>query len=459
MLPIADAARRGFPAVDLDEAQAADVRVRPRRSTSTLAGPDRACSRPTASSWRSTSRAAAPRAGRSRCSSEPTPSVVFAPCRSGVPSTRCRPTSAAPSSSSATSTASTSATGTSSRRAREVADERGLAGRRGHLRPAPDGGAAPRARPADADPHRRAGPSCWPRPGSTHVLVLPVHPRDRGLVARGVRRPGARRRAARRGRGGRRQLPLRPPGRRRRGDCCARPGESRDFAAEGIALDGGPQVWSSTYVRTCLAAGDVAGAAEALGPAVHRARRRRRGRPARPRARLPDRQRARPAPAAAAPADGVYAGWLRAARHRASASRPRSASAPTRPSTASASAGSRPTCSTATTSSSTASRSRSRSSSGCAAWSRSTSVDALVETMADDVARARELLAAVSVSTADAARAAPRRGSSHHGLPYFVPTSVRADVRRDCARRAAAAGRCWSRCSWRRWPAGARRGL
>jgi riboflavin kinase/FMN adenylyltransferase len=42
-------------------------------------------------------------------------------------------------------------------------------------------------------------------------------------------------------------------------------GESRGFLAEGIALDGGPQVWSSTYVRTCLAAGDVAGAAEALG--------------------------------------------------------------------------------------------------------------------------------------------------------------------------------------------------
>ena len=37
------------------------------------------------------------------------------------------------------------------------------------------------------------------------------------------------------------------------------------FTAEGIPLDGGPQVWSSTYVRMSLAAGDVAGAAEALG--------------------------------------------------------------------------------------------------------------------------------------------------------------------------------------------------
>ncbi len=42
-------------------------------------------------------------------------------------------------------------------------------------------------------------------------------------------------------------------------------GPDAGFVAEGVALDGGPQVWSSTYVRTCLAAGDVAGAAEALG--------------------------------------------------------------------------------------------------------------------------------------------------------------------------------------------------
>src|SRR4051794_8212412 len=42
-------------------------------------------------------------------------------------------------------------------------------------------------------------------------------------------------------------------------------GERLGFTAEGIPLDGGPQVWSSTYVRMSLAAGDVAGAAEALG--------------------------------------------------------------------------------------------------------------------------------------------------------------------------------------------------
>ncbi len=42
-------------------------------------------------------------------------------------------------------------------------------------------------------------------------------------------------------------------------------GEHLGFTAEGVPLDGGPQVWSSTYVRNCLSTGDVAGAAEALG--------------------------------------------------------------------------------------------------------------------------------------------------------------------------------------------------
>jgi riboflavin kinase/FMN adenylyltransferase len=87
-------------------------------------------------------------------------------------------------------------------------------------------------------------------------------------------------------------------------------GASRDFVAEGIALDGGPQVWSSTYVRTCLAAGDVAGAAEALGrPVTVRGvvvRGDRRGRELGfPTANVPT------GAATATPADGVYAGWLR----------------------------------------------------------------------------------------------------------------------------------------------------
>ena len=86
-------------------------------------------------------------------------------------------------------------------------------------------------------------------------------------------------------------------------------GASRDFVVDGVALDGGPQVWSSTYVRTCLAAGDVEGAAEALGRpyAVHGevVEGDRRGRDLGfPTANVPVRD-------LAVPADGVYAGWLR----------------------------------------------------------------------------------------------------------------------------------------------------
>ncbi|HSE10180.1 MAG TPA: bifunctional riboflavin kinase/FAD synthetase [Nocardioidaceae bacterium] len=87
-------------------------------------------------------------------------------------------------------------------------------------------------------------------------------------------------------------------------------GEERDFRTVGIALDGGPQVWSSTYVRNCLAAGDVEGAAEALGrPFTVRGevvRGDKRGRDlGYPTANVPT------TGMHAAPADGVYAGWLR----------------------------------------------------------------------------------------------------------------------------------------------------
>ena len=87
-------------------------------------------------------------------------------------------------------------------------------------------------------------------------------------------------------------------------------GAEEGFEAVGVELDGGPQVWSSTYVRTCLASGDVAGAAEALGaPFTVRGvvvEGDRRGRElGYPTANVPI------DPAAAAPADGVYAGWLR----------------------------------------------------------------------------------------------------------------------------------------------------
>jgi riboflavin kinase / FMN adenylyltransferase len=86
-------------------------------------------------------------------------------------------------------------------------------------------------------------------------------------------------------------------------------GASRDFETVGVPLDGGPQVWSSTYVRQCLATGDVAGAAEALGrPFTVRGtvvegdkRGREMGYPT---ANVPI------PPVDAAPADGVYAGRL-----------------------------------------------------------------------------------------------------------------------------------------------------
>jgi riboflavin kinase/FMN adenylyltransferase len=87
-------------------------------------------------------------------------------------------------------------------------------------------------------------------------------------------------------------------------------GTEKGFTVEGVTLDGGPQVWSSTYVRTCLAAGDVAGAAEALGrPVTVRgvvARGERRGRELGfPTANVPVGE------GGGVPADGVYAGWLR----------------------------------------------------------------------------------------------------------------------------------------------------
>jgi riboflavin kinase/FMN adenylyltransferase len=87
-------------------------------------------------------------------------------------------------------------------------------------------------------------------------------------------------------------------------------GEGHDFVVDGVMLDGGPQVWSSTYVRNCLATGDVAGAAEALGRpfTVHGVvvEGDKRGRELGfPTANVPT------TGVAAAPADGVYAGWLR----------------------------------------------------------------------------------------------------------------------------------------------------
>jgi riboflavin kinase/FMN adenylyltransferase len=91
--------------------------------------------------------------------------------------------------------------------------------------------------------------------------------------------------------------------------CLTEFGKEHDVEVEGIPLDGGPQVWSSTYVRTCLASGDVAGAAEALGRpysvtgVVIKGDQRGRGL-GYPTANVPADA------ATAVPVDGVYAGWL-----------------------------------------------------------------------------------------------------------------------------------------------------
>jgi riboflavin kinase/FMN adenylyltransferase len=89
-------------------------------------------------------------------------------------------------------------------------------------------------------------------------------------------------------------------------------GRARSVEIVGLGLDGvGDRTWSSTYIRGCLAVGDVADAAEALGRpfALHGrvVRGERRGRElGYPTANVPvDGSRT------AVPADGVYAGWLR----------------------------------------------------------------------------------------------------------------------------------------------------
>lgn len=87
-------------------------------------------------------------------------------------------------------------------------------------------------------------------------------------------------------------------------------GVDNEFIVEGITLGGGPQVWSSTYVRNALLSGDVTGAAEALGRpyAVRGTVSHGDGRGKTlgwPTANLES------ADLKGIPADGVYAGWLR----------------------------------------------------------------------------------------------------------------------------------------------------
>jgi riboflavin kinase/FMN adenylyltransferase len=88
-------------------------------------------------------------------------------------------------------------------------------------------------------------------------------------------------------------------------------GERYGFVTRALGLAGAEHPWSSSYVRQCLAEGDVAGAAAALGrpheivgevvEGEHRGREL-----GFPTANVPA------AGLAAVPADGVYAGWLRA---------------------------------------------------------------------------------------------------------------------------------------------------
>jgi riboflavin kinase/FMN adenylyltransferase len=89
-------------------------------------------------------------------------------------------------------------------------------------------------------------------------------------------------------------------------------GRERGAEVVGLALDGaGEHTWSSTYVRACLASGDVRAASEALGRpfALHGrvVRGDQRGRElGYPTANVPV-----SSSRTAVPADGVYAGWLR----------------------------------------------------------------------------------------------------------------------------------------------------
>ena len=152
------------------------------------------------------------------------------------------------------------------REARATADApRHRHGRRGHLRPAPDGGAAARARAADADLDRDPGPAARGRRASTRSW----------WSASTARSPAGRReefidrilvddapRAARSSSAPTSASAPRPPA---RSPPSSRPARRAASRPSGVPLDGGPQVWSSTYVRQCLATGDVAGAAEALG--------------------------------------------------------------------------------------------------------------------------------------------------------------------------------------------------
>ena len=150
-------------------------------------------------------------------------------------------------------------------RAREVADE--LRARRSSPSPSTRT-RSPCSVPSTRrgrSPRSRSGPRCSARPASTRVLALPFTREiagwspeefvDRMLVAAlhaAAVVVGANFRFGHRAAGDVGHA----DGRRRASE--ASPSSACRWTAD-------PQVWSSTYVRTCLAAGDVEGAAEALG--------------------------------------------------------------------------------------------------------------------------------------------------------------------------------------------------
>ena len=232
-------------------------------------------------------------------------------------------------------------------------------------------------------------------------------------------------------------------------------GDERGFVAEGIALDGGPQVWSSTYVRTCLAAGDVAGAAEALGrPYAVRGvvvagdqRGRELGYPT---ANVPTDG------LTAAPADGVYAGWLRRAATPASGY-PAAISVGTNP-TFDGQRERRVEAYVLDRTDLELYGVRGRGllrARGCAGWSAFDGVDALVE---PDGRRRRPRPRAAGGAAREAGvrrtpPAATEQWFLQHGLPYFVPEERRAARAALRPRRVRAAGRGRGRC-WPPAPAG-----
>ena len=233
--------------------------------------------------------------------------------------------------------------------------------RRADLRPAPQRGGAARQPPADAHQPGATRPTCSRRSASTWCAccrspgVQPARPRTRSCTR--CSSSTCTREAVVVGENFR-------YGAKAAGDVARWPRPAGGSASPSRAsplLGSDDTTWSSTYVRSCVQAGDVEGAAARARPRAPRRGRRRARRPARPRARLPDRQ-----PAAAAVERGAgrrrlrRAGWCAAA----STCRRPSASAPTRPSPGSSGASRRTSWTSPATS--TASTSGCRSPPGCA---------------------------------------------------------------------------------------------